>query len=159
MAVRDVLISGDPRLRQPSRAVAPSSLGSEALWALVQDLRDTMAARDGAGLAAPQIGVPLRVVIFGITHNPRYPQAPPIPETVLVNPEITPLDPQLETAEEGCLSVPGLRAPVPRWRRVRCRAFTPDGEALVREVEGFHARVVQHECDHLAGILFTDRLG
>jgi peptide deformylase len=159
MAVRDVLISGDPRLRQPSRTVPPSQFGGEALWALVQDLRDTMAARDGAGLAAPQIGVPLRVVIFGITHNPRYPQAPPIPETVLVNPEITPLDPQLETAEEGCLSVPEFRAPVPRWRRVRYSAFTPDGEPLVREVEGFHARVVQHECDHLAGILFTDRLG
>ena len=159
MAVREVLISGDPRLRQPSRAVPASQFGGAELIALVRDLRDTMAARDGAGLAAPQIGVPLRVVIFGITHNPRYPQAPPIPETVLVNPEITPLDLELEAGEEGCLSVPGLRAAVPRWRRVRYVAFTPCGEPLVREVEGFHARVVQHECDHLAGILFTDRLG
>jgi peptide deformylase len=126
--------------------------------ALVQDLRDTMAARDGAGLAAPQIGVPLQVVIFGISHNPRYPQAPPIPETVLVNPEITPLGPELESGEEGCLSVPGLRAAVPRWRRVRYAAFSPSGERLVREVEGFHARVVQHECDHLDGRLYTSRM-
>jgi len=159
MAVRDVLISGDPLLRLPSRAVPASDFGSEALMALVLDLRDTMAARDGAGLAAPQIGVPLQVVIFGITHNPRYPQAPPIPETLLVNPVITPLGPELEDGEEGCLSVPGVRAPVPRWKRVRYEAFLPSGEPLVREVEGFHARVVQHECDHLSGILFTDRLG
>ena len=158
MAVRDVLINGDPRLRQPSQAVPPGRLGDRALLALVQDLRDTMAARDGAGLAAPQIGVLLQVVIFGISHNPRYPQAPPIPETVLVNPEITPLGPELESGEEGCLSVPGLRAAVPRWRRVRYAAFSPSGERLMREVEGFHARVVQHECDHLAGILFPDRL-
>ena len=159
MAVRDVLLSGDPRLHLPSRPVPPSQFGGQALLALVHDLRDTMAARDGAGLAAPQIGVPLQVVIFGITHNPRYPEAPPIPETVLVNPVITPLDPELVAAQEGCLSVPGLRAPVSRWRRVRYAAFTPCGEPLEREVEGFHARVVQHECDHLAGILFTDRLG
>jgi peptide deformylase len=158
MAVRPVLISGDPRLRLPSRIVPSDQFGGPELMALVQDLRDTMAARDGAGLAAPQIGVPLRVVIFGITRNPRYPQAPPIPETVLVNPRITPLDPALEAGEEGCLSVPGLRAPVPRWKRVRYEAFTPGGEPLLREVEGFHARVVQHEYDHLAGILFTDRL-
>ena len=136
MAVREVLLSGDPRLRQPSRAVPPSQFGGEVLLALVQDLRDTMAARDGAGLAAPQIGVPLRVVIFGISRNPRYPQAPPIAETVLVNPEVTPLDPELEAGEEGCLSVPGLRAAVPRWRRVRYAAFTPSGEPVVREVGG-----------------------
>ena len=159
MAVRDVLLNGDPRLRLASRPVPPSQFGGQALLALVHDLRDTMAARDGAGLAAPQIGVPLQVLIFGITHNPRYPEAPPIPETVLVNPKITPLGPELESGEEGCLSVPGLRAAVPRWRRVRYAAFTPCGEPLEREVEGFHARVVQHECDHLAGILFTDRLG
>jgi peptide deformylase len=114
MAVRDVLLSGDPRLRQPSRAVPQSQFGGEVLLALVQDLRDTMAARDCAGLAAPQIGVPLRVVVFGISRNPRYPQAPPIAETVLVNPEVTPLDPELEAGMEGCLSVPGLRAAVPR---------------------------------------------
>lgn len=159
MAVRDVLLRGDPRLRQPSGAVPASQFGGDALLELVQDLRDTMAARDGAGLAAPQIGVPLRVVIFGISRNPRYPQAPPIAETVLVNPEVTPLDSELEDGEEGCLSVPGLRGGVRRWRRVRYAAFSPSGEPMVREVEGFHARVVQHECDHLAGILFTDRLG
>jgi peptide deformylase len=159
MAVHHVLLSGDPRLRHPSRAVPPSQFGGEALLALVQDLRDTMAAGDGAGLAAPQIGVPLRVFIFGISRNPRYPQAPPIAETVLVHPVVTPLDPELEAGEEGCLSVPGLRAAVPSWRRVRYAALTPTGDPLVREVEGFPAQVVQHECDHLAGILFTDRQG
>jgi len=128
MAVRNVLIKGDPRLRQPSQAVPPGQFGDRALLALVQELRDTMAARDGAGLAAPQIGVPLQVVIFGISRNPRYPQAAPIAETVLVNPEITPLGPELESGEEGCLSVPGLRAAVPRWRRVRYAAFSPSGE-------------------------------
>ena len=117
-----------------------------------------MAARDGAGLAAPQIGVPLRLVIFGISSNPRYPEAPPIPETILINPELTPLGDDLESGWEGCLSVPGLRAEVPRTRRLRYRALTPAGAWIEREVEGFHARVVQHECDHLDGVLFPDRL-
>lgn len=158
MAIRPVLEIGDPRLRQPSAALAPELCGSAELTALITDLRDTMAARHGAGLAAPQIGVPLRVVIFGISSNPRYPDAAPIPETILINPELTPLGDELESAWEGCLSVPGLRAEVPRARRLRYRALTPDGLWIVRVVEGFHARVVQHECDHLDGVLFPDRL-
>ncbi len=157
MAVRDVLTIGDPRLRQVSAPV--ERFDDPALPALLDDLRDTMAARDGAGLAAPQIGVPLRVVIFGITSNPRYPEAPPIPETVLINPVLTPLGDELDDdAWEGCLSVPGWRARVPRWPRLRYRAFDPQGRAFEREVEGFHARVVQHECDHLDGVLFPDRV-
>lgn len=157
MAVRDVLTIGDPRLRQVSAPV--ERFDDPALSALLDDLRDTMAAADGAGLAAPQIGVPLRVVIFGITHNPRYPEAPPIPETVLINPVLTPLgDEQDDDAWEGCLSVPGWRARVPRWRRLRYRGVDGQGQAFEREVEGFHARVVQHECDHLDGVLFPDRV-
>ncbi len=157
MAVRDVLTIGDPRLRQVSAPV--ERFDDPALPALIDDLRDTMAATDGAGLAAPQIGVPLRVVIFGITHNPRYPEAPPIPETVLINPVLTPLaDEKDDDAWEGCLSVPLWRARVPRWRRLRYRGFDPTGRAFEREVDGFHARVVQHECDHLDGVLFPDRV-
>ncbi|MBD2717383.1 peptide deformylase [Synechococcus sp. FACHB-909] len=157
MAVRDVLTIGDPRLRQVSAPV--ERFDDPALSALLDDLRDTMAAADGAGLAAPQIGVPLRVVIFGITHNPRYPEAPPIPETVLINPVLTPLgEEQDDDAWEGCLSVPGWRARVPRWRRLRYRGFDGQGQAFEREVGGFHARVVQHECDHLDGMLFPDRV-
>lgn len=158
MAVRPVLEIGDPRLRQPSQAVPSSLIGSQELEALITDLRDTMAARDGAGLAAPQIDVPLRVVIFGIHRNPRYPEAPPIPETILINPELTPLGDEQQSDWEGCLSVPGLRAQVPRAQRLRYRALSPEGTWLEREVEGFHARVVQHECDHLDGVLFPDRL-
>ena len=158
MAVRPVLEIGDPRLRQPSPAVPSSLIGSQELEALITDLRDTMAARHGAGLAAPQIGVPLRVVIFGINGNPRYPEAAPIPETILINPELTPLGDELESDWEGCLSVPGLRAEVPRARRLRYRALSPAGLWIVRSVEGFHARVVQHECNHLDGVLFPDRL-
>jgi len=158
MAVRDVLISGDPRLRQPSRAVPPSQFGGEALWALVQDLRDTMAAAAGAGLAAPQIGVPLRVVLYGMDANPRYPDAPPIAETLLVNPVITPIGDECDLGWEGCLSVPGLRGQVTRWRTIRIAWQTLEGEAREECVSGFHARVVQHECDHLDGVLFPDRL-
>lgn len=157
MAVRDVLTIGDPRLRQVSAPV--ERFDDPALPALLDDLRDTMVANAGAGLAAPQIGVPLRVVIFGITRNPRYPEAPPIPETVLINPVLTPLGDDLDDdAWEGCLSVPGWRARVPRWRRLRYRGFNGQGQPLEREVEGFHARVVQHECDHLDGVLFPDRV-
>jgi len=156
MAVRPVLRLGDPRLRLPSAPV--EQFDTPELHALVSDLRDTMAACDGAGLAAPQIGVPLRVVIYGITANPRYPQAPPIPETVLVNPLLTPLGEEEQLGWEGCLSVPGLRGEVRRWRRLRLEAFGPGGQPIEQEVEGFHARVVQHECDHLDGLLFPDRL-
>ncbi|MCT0207917.1 peptide deformylase [Synechococcus sp. CS-1332] len=157
MAVRDVLTIGDPRLRLVSAPV--QRFDDPALPALLQDLRDTMAATNGAGLAAPQISVPLRVVIFGLTHNPRYPEAAPIPETVLINPELTPLGEEIDDgAWEGCLSVPGWRALVPRWRCLHYRAFDPAGRPFERQVEGFHARVVQHECDHLDGVLFPDRM-
>ena len=157
MTVREVLTIGDPRLRQKSAPVA--RFGDADLCSLVQDLRDTMAAADGAGLAAPQIGVPLRVVIFGISRNPRYPEAPPIPETLLINPVLTPLGEETDDSVwEGCLSVPGWRARVPRWRRLHYRALDLHGVPFEREVEGFHARVVQHECDHLDGVLFPDRM-
>ena len=156
MAVRPVLRLGDARLR--CRSAPVGQLDTPELHGLVSDLRDTMAACDGAGLAAPQIGVPLRVVIYGITANPRYPEAPPIPETVLVNPRLTPLGEEEQLGWEGCLSVPGLRGEVRRWRRLRLEAFGPGGESIERDVEGFHARVVQHECDHLDGLMFTDRL-
>ncbi|MCX5951401.1 MAG: peptide deformylase [Cyanobacteria bacterium] len=158
MAIRPVLQLGDPRLRQPSAAVAQELLGTARLACLIEDLRDTMASRDGAGLAAPQIAVPLRVVIFGITRNPRYPDAPPIPETVLINPEWTPVGTETVEGWEGCLSVPGMRAPVWRSARVHMIALTPCGQRIDREVEGFEARIVQHECDHLNGVLLPDRL-
>jgi peptide deformylase len=156
MAERTVLRLGDPRLRQVSHPV--TRFGTPELFALITDLRDTMAARDGAGLAAPQIAVPLRAVIFGITRNPRYPEAPPIPETVLINPQITPIGEARDGGWEGCLSVPGLRGKVSRWRRIHYRGFDAEGHPIERSVEGFHARVVQHECDHLDGVLFPDRL-
>ena len=158
MAVRPVLQLGDPRLRQSSAAVAPDLLGTAQLAGLIDDLRDTMAARAGAGLAAPQIAVPLRVVIFGITSNPRYPDAPSIPETVLINPEWTPVGTETAEGWEGCLSVPGMRAPVWRAARVQLSALTPCGQTIDREVMGFEARIVQHECDHLDGVLLPDRL-
>ncbi|MCP9801875.1 peptide deformylase [Synechococcus sp. RedBA-s] len=156
MTERTVLCLGDPSLRQMSRPV--TRFGTPDLLALITDLRDTMAACDGAGLAASQIAVPLRVVIFGITFNPRYPDAPPIPETVLINPEITPIDEARDLGWEGCLSVPGLRGQVSRWRAIHYRGFDADGHPIARSIDGFHARVVQHECDHLDGRLFPDRL-
>jgi len=158
MAVRPVLQLGDPRLRQPSAAVASDLLGTAQLAALIDDLRDTMAARAGAGLAAPQIAVPLRVVIFGITSNPRYPDAPPIPETVLINPEWTPVGSDQTEALEGCLSVAGMRLPVLRASRVHLIAISACGQRIDKEVEGFEARIVQHECDHLDGVLLPDRV-
>ena len=156
MAVRPVLRLGDPRLRQVAEPV--EGFATAELFALSEDLRDTMRACDGAGLAAPQIGIPLRVVLFGISHNPRYPEAPPIPETLLINPTITPQGPECTSGWEGCLSVPGLRGLVPRPQRVRYTGFDVRGEPIDRCVEGFHARVVQHECDHLDGVLFPDRI-
>ena len=156
MAVKAVLRMGDPRLRTPSRPI--TNLHDPQLGQIVADLRDTMVACDGAGLAAPQIGVPLRLVIFGFRHNRRYPEAPPIPETVLINPEIEPLGELRSEGWEGCLSVPGLRGVVARHHRIRYRGWDEDGQWIEREAEGFHARVVQHECDHLDGVLFPDRL-
>jgi peptide deformylase len=156
MTIREILKMGDPRLlrvAQPVRAFDP------ALRALVNDMEDTMKAANGAGLAAPQIGVDLQVVIFGSdTVNPRYPEAPPVPRTVLVNPILTPLGSEEEEGWEGCLSVPGLRGVVPRWRRVRYSGFDEQGRRIEREAEGFHARVVQHECDHLMGKLYPMRV-
>ena len=154
--IREILRMGDPRLWQSSRPVG--RVPSQELDALLADMRDTMRAANGAGLAAPQIGVPLRVVIFGMDFNPRYPDAPPIPWTELVNPVLTPLGDEVEEGWEGCLSVPGLRGVVPRYARLRYEGFDPQGQRISREVDGFHARVVQHECDHLIGRLYPTRM-
>jgi peptide deformylase len=154
--IREVLRMGDPRLLQPSAPV--TAFGTRELAALLADLRDTMAAEDGAGLAAPQIGVPLQVVIFGFEHNERYPDAEPVPYTELVNPVLTPLGDEMEEGWEGCLSVPGLRGVVPRYAALRYSGFDPSGRRIERVAEGFHARVVQHECDHLLGILYPMRM-
>jgi len=154
--VRDVLRMGNPLLLEVARPV--TAFDTPELHALLADMRDTMAALDGAGLAAPQIGVSLQVVIFGVQANPRYPDAEAVPYTELVNPVLEPLGDEAEEGWEGCLSVPGMRGVVPRWKRLRYRGFTPQGEPIVREVQDFHARVVQHECDHLLGILYPMRI-
>ena len=156
MAVREILKMGDARLLRVAPPVA--AFDTPELHALVADLVDTMEAAQGAGLAAPQIGVDLQVVIFGFTRNERYPEAPPVPRTVLCNPLIEPLGDAVEEGWEGCLSVPGLRGVVPRWARIRYRGFDPTGRPIEREAEGFHARVVQHECDHLIGKLYPMRV-
>lgn len=154
--IRDVLRMGDPRLLQRSAEVA--RYGTPELDALLQDMRDTMAHLNGAGLAAPQIGVGLRVVIFGVHANPRYPGMEEVPDTVLINPVLEPLSDQVEEGWEGCLSVPGMRGWVPRWKHLRYWGFDERGNRFSREVEDFHARVVQHECDHLDGILYPMRI-
>lgn len=162
MAVREILRMGDPRLLRIAQPV--TAFDTDALHLLVQDLLETMRAADGAGLAAPQIGVDLQVVVFGTDAvNPRYPQAPAVPRTVLVNPVLSVLPaapgaPAMEEDWEGCLSVPGLRGVVPRHARLRYSGFDPYGDPITREVEGFHARVVQHECDHLIGVLYPMRV-
>jgi peptide deformylase len=156
MAVRPVLKMGHPLLRQVAAPV--ERLGSAELRELVADMDETMRALSGAGIAAPQIGTSLRVVIFELRENPRYPHVQPVPYTVLVNPVLTPLGEEQEEGWEGCLSVPGMRGLVPRLRRLRYRGFTPDGDTIDRTVEGFHARVVQHEVDHLDGILYPQRI-
>ena len=156
MAVRPVLRMGDPRLLEPSQPV--EHFDTPELHALVADLEDTMRALNGAGLAAPQIAVQLQVVIFGVEFNPRYPDAEPVPHTVLINPQIMALDKMIEEGWEGCLSVPGMRGLVPRYQNVRYQGFDPYGKPLDRSVSGFHARVVQHECDHLMGILYPMRI-
>ena len=152
--IREVLRMGDPRLWQKSLPV--TNFGD--LGDLLRDMRDTMAHLNGAGLAAPQIGVRLRVVIFGVTANPRYPDIEPVPDTVLVNPVLTPLAPEMEEGWEGCLSVPGMRGWVPRFTRLRYAGQDEAGKFFQRDVEGFHARVVQHEVDHLEGILYPMRI-
>jgi peptide deformylase len=154
--IRDVLRMGDPRLWHKS--VPVEIFGTSALATLLADMRDTMAHLNGAGLAAPQIGVGLRVVIFGVSANPRYPEVEEVPDTVLINPEITPLSEELEEGWEGCLSVPGMRGWVPRRRRLRYKGFDEKGSFFEREVEAFHARVVQHEVDHLDGVLYPMRI-
>jgi peptide deformylase len=154
--IREVLRMGDPRLLAVASVV--KDLHSEELRLLLADMRDTMEHLNGAGLAAPQIGVGLRVVIFGVKSNPRYPDVEEVPDTVLINPQITPLSEEIEEGWEGCLSVPGMRGWVPRWKRLRYSGKDESGKRLVREVSGFHARVVQHECDHLDGILYPMRI-
>ena len=156
MTIKTVLRMGDPRLLEPARPVA--DFDTPELHELIADMQDTMTALNGAGLAAPQIGVGLQVVIFGLDHNPRYPDAEAVPQTVLINPQLTVLDEEMEEGWEGCLSVPGMRGLVPRFRRLRYRGVDAWGNPIDRSVEGFHARVVQHECDHLAGILYPMRI-
>jgi peptide deformylase len=156
MPVRDVIRMGHPVLRQRAKPV--EQFGTPELRQLVQDMVETMKFKNGAGLAAPQIAVPQRVVIFGVEHNPRYPDAEPVPFTVLVNPKIVMLTREIEEDWEGCLSVPGMRGVVPRYTRLRYSGFDADGNPIEREATGFHARVVQHECDHLDGILYPQRM-
>ncbi|AKJ29274.1 peptide deformylase [Caldimonas brevitalea] len=156
MAIREILKMGDPRLLRVAPPV--TQFDTPELHALVADMFETMHAVNGAGLAAPQIGVDLALVIFGFGSNQRYPDAPPVPETVLLNPRIEPLDAEEEEGWEGCLSVPGLRGVVPRYKRIRYSGFDVRGGKIEREAEGFHARVVQHECDHLIGKLYPMRI-
>ena len=156
MTVREILKMGDPRLLRVAQPVR--AFNTPQLDALVADLFETLRAVNGAGLAAPQIGVDLALVIFGFGKNQRYPDAPPVPETVLINPTLTPLDSAEEEGWEGCLSVPGLRGVVPRWARIRYTGFDAQGRPIERDVAGFHARVVQHECDHLVGKLYPMRV-
>ncbi|MFN9727454.1 peptide deformylase [Acidovorax sp.] len=157
MTIHSILKMGDPRLLRVAKPV--DAFGTPALRALVQDMFDTVRAVNGAGLAAPQIGVDLQLVIFGSEfRNPRYPDRPLVPPTVLLNPVITPIGDQQEEDWEGCLSVPGLRAKVPRWSRIRYVGVDVDGAPIDRTVDGFHARVVQHECDHLIGKLYPMRV-
>ncbi len=155
MAVREILKMGDPRLLRVAQPVVDFG---PALQQLLQDMQDTMAAAHGVGLAAPQIGVDLQLVLFGFDSNERYPDAPAVPRTVLINPLIEPIGDEVDDGWEGCLSVPGLRGLVPRHRRIRYRGVDAEGRPIDREAEGFHARVVQHECDHLIGRLYPTRM-
>ena len=157
MAIREILKMGDPRLLRVAKAV--TEFDTDELHWLISDMLDTMRAANGAGLAAPQIGVDLQLVVFGGSAvNPRYPDRPLVPATVLLNPVISPLDDTMDEDWEGCLSVPGLRGVVPRWSRIRYSGYDQYGDAMDRSVEGFHARVVQHECDHLLGKLYPMRV-
>ena len=156
MAVRELLKMGDARLLRVAQPVL--GFGTPELAVLVADMQDTMLDANGAGLAAPQIGVDLQLVIFGFQRNERYPDAPPVPMTVLINPQITAIGDAMVDGWEGCLSVPGLRGEVPRYARIRYTGFDLQGQPVEREVDGFHARVVQHECDHLIGRLYPTRM-
>ncbi|NMG65831.1 peptide deformylase [Azoarcus indigens] len=154
--IRSILRMGDPRLSRVAQPI--TAFGTTELRELVADMLETMHAAGGVGLAAPQIGVNLRLVIFGFEHSERYPDAPSVPFTILANPVLEPLSEEQVEGWEGCLSVPGLRGWVPRHRRLRYSGFDVEGRAITREVEDFHARVVQHECDHLDGILYPARI-
>jgi peptide deformylase len=154
--IRTILKMGDDRLLRQAEPI--SHFGSPDLQQLIDDMFDTMHAVNGVGLAAPQIGVNLQLVIFGFRNNIRYPDAPAVPETILINPVLTPLSDEMEDGWEGCLSVPGLRGVVPRWTRLHYEGVDQFGKVISRDVDGFHARVVQHECDHLAGILYPMRI-
>ncbi len=156
MAIKPVLRMGDPRLLEPSKPV--KKFRTDELNALIRDMRDTMASLNGAGLAAPQIGVNLQVVIFGIERNPRYPDAEAVPFTILINPKLTPVNNAKEEGWEGCLSVPGMRGLVSRYLNLRYQGLDEKGKKIDRTVSDFHARVVQHECDHLEGILYPMRI-
>jgi peptide deformylase len=155
MAIRDILKMGNPDLLRVSE---PVDFKKDDLTTLIEDMKETMKANDGAGLAAPQIGVFKRLVIFGFDTNDRYPEAGSVPFTVLINPIITPLSDEQENGWEGCLSVPGLRGVVPRYTHIRYEGYDAEGNKIEREVEDFHARVVQHECDHLDGILYPMKI-
>lgn len=154
--IHPILKMGDPRLLRIAKPV--DAFGTAELRQLIQDMFDTMHAAGGVGLAAPQIGVDRQLVIFGFQSSERYPEAPAVPRTVLLNPVIDPVGDEMEDGWEGCLSVPGLRGLVPRHRRIRYRGLDPEGTPIEREAEGFHARVVQHECDHLIGRLYPSRI-
>ncbi len=156
--IREILRMGDPRLLRIAPLVPAAMLGSAELEALIADMFETMHAADGVGLAAPQIGVDLQLVIFGFDKNERYPDAPAVPRTILLNPVITPLSQDMEEGWEGCLSVPGLRGAVSRYSLIRYEGIDPHGARIERTAEGFHARVVQHECDHLIGRLYPTRI-
>lgn len=158
MAIQSILRMGDPRLLEVAKPVDPQFISSRQIQTLIDDLLETMYAVNGAGLAAPQIGVNQQVVVFGFDNNPRYPDADQVPETILINPIITPLSDVCIEDWEGCLSVPGLRAKVPRYTKIRYQGFDRHGQAIDRTVDDFHARVVQHECDHLIGKLFPMRV-
>jgi peptide deformylase len=154
--IREILKMGDARLLRVAKAV--EAFDTPELHALIADMFDTMHAAGGVGLAAPQIGIDLQLVIFGFEQSDRYPDAPPVPRTILLNPRITPLSEDMEEGWEGCLSVPGMRGAVDRYTRIRYSGFDPVGAQIDREAEGFHARVVQHECDHLIGRLYPSRI-
>jgi len=158
MAIRNILKMGEPLLFQESSLVSPSLIATDEIQSIIQDLLDTMTAANGAGLAAPQIGVPLQIVVFGFEKNNRYPNEAPVPQTILINPIITPLSDEKVSGWEGCLSVPGLRGVVPRFLHIRYQGFDQHGNSIDRQVSGFHARVVQHECDHLIGKLYPMRV-
>ncbi|MGH8125297.1 MAG: peptide deformylase [Rhodanobacteraceae bacterium] len=156
--IREILRMGDPRLLRVAPPVPETMFGSAGLNDLITDMFETMQAADGVGLAAPQVGVDLQLVVFGFEHSDRYPDAPEVPRTILLNPMITPLSSDMEEGWEGCLSVPGLRGAVSRHSMIRYQGMDPNGGAIDRTAEGFHARVVQHECDHLIGRLYPSRI-